>query len=200
MRAKMQEEVLVVPRAALLGDDAFVGLRPPDPVYVDRIRRRGLYRRRAEVEEDPRFKQIIPYMVVCRGDEVFVFRRLRGGGEARLHDLYSIGVGGHINRTDVGDGDPLEVGLARELEEELEFRGPRQVRWLGVLNDERNPVSAVHFGLVYEVRTSADVRVREEEVLRGDFVPVAEALSYYDRMETWSQLVLEGLGWKPGRR
>ncbi len=196
MAGKMEEEVLVVQRAALLGNEVFTGLRPPDPVYVQRIRQHGLYRRRAEVEEDPRFKQIIPYGVVRRGDEVFVFQRLGGGGEARLHHLYSLGVGGHINRADVGEEDPLEVGMERELEEELEFLGPREVRWIGVLNDDRNPVSAVHFGLVYEVHTSGEVRVREKEVLRGGFVPVKDVPSYYERMETWSQLVVEGLGWK----
>ncbi len=196
MTGKMAEEVLVVPRDVLLPEGAFTGLRAPEEAYLRRIRQRGFYRRRGEVEEDPSLKQVIPYVVVRRGEEVFLFRRLGRGGEPRLHELYSVGVGGHIRRADGGEGDPVEAGLVRELEEELEFTAPWTVRWLGVLNDERNPVSAVHFGLVYEVRTSGEVRVREEEVLRGGFVPVADVLSYYERMETWSQLVVEGLGWK----
>ncbi len=191
-----REEVLVVPRALLLGDGVFVGMRPPNPKYLGRIRSGGVYRPRHEVEDDPTFKQIIPYVVVRRGDEVFLFQRLRRGGEARLHGLYSIGVGGHVSRADGAGGDPLRAGLARELAEEVECSGPWAVRWVGVLNDERNPVSAVHFGVVYEATTQGDVRVREREVLRGGFVPVREAVSYYDRMETWSQLVVEGLGWK----
>ncbi len=196
MTGKMDEEVLVVPRDVLLPEGAFTGLRAPEEAYLQRIRQRGFYRHRGEVEEDPSLKQVIPYVVVRRGEEVFLFRRLGRGGEPRLHELYSVGVGGHIRRADGGEGDPVEVGLVRELGEELEFTAPWTARWLGVLNDERNPVSAVHFGLVYEVRTSGEVRVREEEVLRGGFVPVADVLSYYERMETWSQLVVEGLGWK----
>jgi predicted NUDIX family phosphoesterase len=194
---KMDEEVLVVPRDVLLPEGAFTGLRPPDEAYLRRIRQRGFYRRRAEVEDDPSLKQVIPYVVVRRGGEVFLFRRLGRGGEPRLYQLYSVGVGGHIHRADGGDGDPVEAGLVREVEEELEFTAPWEVRWVGVLNDECNPVSAVHFGLVFEANTAGEVRVRERDILEGRFVPVAEAVEYYPRMESWSQLVVEGLGWKP---
>ncbi|MCS7235882.1 MAG: NUDIX domain-containing protein [Armatimonadota bacterium] len=193
--SKMDEEVLVVPRGVLLGGSPFTGMRPPEERYLRRIREHGTYRRRGDVEEDRSFKQVIPYVVVRRGDEVFLFRRLGRGGEARLHHLYSVGVGGHISRADVRD-DPVQAGLARELEEELEFSTPWTARWIGVLNDERNAVSAVHFGLVYEARTAGEVRVREREVLEGRFVPLAEAVWYYDRMESWSQLVVDGLGWR----
>ncbi len=193
---KMDEEVLVVPRRELLRQGAFTGLRPPEEVYLHTIRARGFYRRRGDVEEDLSLKQVIPYLVVRWDDRVFLFRRLAQGSEVRLHHLYSVGVGGHIHRADVGGGDPVEAGLARELEEELELTAPWTARWVGVLNDERNPVSAVHFGLVYEVLTRGPVRVREEGVLEGGFVSVAEALQHYDRMETWSQLVVDGLGWR----
>lgn len=192
----MDEEVLVVPRNALLGQGAFVGLRPPGEGYLQAVQRYGFYRRRGDVEEDPSLKQVIPYGVVRRGGEVFLFQRLRLGGETRLHHRYSVGVGGHIRRADGQGGDPVYAGLVRELTEELEFTTPWEVRWVGVLNDDRNPVSAVHFGLVYEVRTTGGVRVREEGVLEGHFVPLEEVVRYYDRMETWSQLVVDGLGWR----
>ncbi len=195
MTGKMDEEVLVVPRAVLLTSGPFTGMRGPDEAVLRVIRDRGVYRRRADVEEDPSLKQVIPYVVVRRGDEVFLFRRLGQGSEARLHDRYSIGVGGHIRRADGDDGDPVQAGMVRELEEELVFSAPWTARWVGVLNDERNPVSAVHFGLVYEAQTTGEVRVREEGVLAGGFVPLREAVRYYDRMETWSQLVIDGLGW-----
>ncbi|MEG1686418.1 MAG: hypothetical protein RR276_00900, partial [Angelakisella sp.] len=52
---------------------------------------------RPEAENDPTRKQIIPYVVLCRGSEVFATRRLNKGGEARLHGLLSLGIGGHIN-------------------------------------------------------------------------------------------------------
>lgn len=193
---KMDEEVLVVPRSLLLGEVGFVGLHPPEERYLRAVRCYGFYRRRGDVEEDPSLKQVIPYGVVRRGAEVFLFRRLAGGGEVRLHHLCSVGVGGHIRQADGQDGDPVYTGLERELTEELEFTAPWEVRWVGVLNDDRNAVSAVHFGLVYEVRTTGQVRVREKGVLEGAFVPLEEAVRWYDRMESWSQLVVDGLGWR----
>ncbi|MCS7172007.1 MAG: NUDIX domain-containing protein [Armatimonadetes bacterium] len=189
-----EEEVLVVPRERLFAGDCFEGLRWQGLAdFLERIRRHGTFRPRGEVEEDPSWKQIIPYAVVRRGKEVFLFRRTDRGGDARLHHLYALGVGGHVNRQDTGD--PLEAGLQRELGEELEFTAPWQARMVAVLNDESTPVSRVHFGLVYEVRTAGDVRVRETQTLVGGFVPVERLRDYYPWMESWSQRVVEGFRW-----
>lgn len=194
---KMDELVLVVPRTVLLGGDNFIGVRGGDfSAYLACIRSHGTFRRRGDVEDDPSLKQIIPYVAVRRAGDVFLFRRTDRGGDVRLHNLYSIGVGGHINQSDVGDGDPVDAGLAREIEEELIFGRPRRVALVGVLNDERNAVSQVHFGLVYLAQTDGDVRVRETDALSGGFVALSVANQHYDGMEAWSQLVLEGLGWR----
>jgi predicted NUDIX family phosphoesterase len=189
--------VLVVPRSALLRGDDFIGVRTGEVgPFRERIRAHGSFQRRGDVEDDTSLKQIIPYVVVRRGGDIFLFQRTDQGGDARLHHLYSIGVGGHINRSDVGDRDPVDTGLEREIEEELDFSGPRCTELVGVLNDERNAVSQVHFGLVYVARTDAEVRVREADSLTGGFVGMGAANRRYEQMETWSQLVLEGLGWR----
>ncbi len=192
--SRMDEEVLVVPREVLFGDDVFEGLRREGVSrFLDRIRHYGLFRRRGEVEEDPSYKQIIPYAVVRRAEEVFLFRRTDRGGDPRLHHRYAIGVGGHINPQDTGD--PIEAGLRRELAEELVFAAPWEARLVAVLNDEGTPVSRVHFGLVYEVWTKGDVRVREVQALVGGFVPISRLRKFYPLMESWSQRVVEGFGW-----
>jgi len=189
-----EEAVLVVPRTRLFEGDCFEGLRRQGiPEFLARIRRYGSFRRRGEVEDDPSWKQIIPYAVVRRGREVFLFRRTDRGGDPRLHHRYAIGVGGHVNARDAGD--PIESGLRRELVEELEFTAPWEAQLVAVLNDESTPVSRVHFGLVYEVRTEGDVRVREVQRLVGGFVPVERLRDYYSGMESWSQRVVEGFGW-----
>ena len=64
--------------------------------------------RRGDAEEDPAHKQVIPYLVLRDGERWFLMRRTRAGGDARLHDRWSIGVGGHLNP---GDGDV--IGRAR---------------------------------------------------------------------------------------
>jgi predicted NUDIX family phosphoesterase len=163
----------------------------------ERIRQHGFFVERRHAELDSSFKQVIPYCVVVRGGEVFVMRRLEGGGEARLHGKRSVGVGGHINPVDgMGAGDDVVAeGLRREVEEELHVDGPWEVRTVGLLNDDSTDVGSVHVGLVGVVTTEADVRVRETDALEGGFVGVAELrrLLAEERasFETWSALVLD---------
>lgn len=203
-QVKAEEQILVVPREALL-PAPFVGFHPGDgAAYVERVRRWGTYRRRGDVEEDPALKQIIPYLIVRHRDRIFLFQRLRSGAERRLHGLYSIGVGGHIARQDGGAGeeaapeaaaaDVLQAGWERELQEELVVRPPWCARLLGVLNEEDTPVSRVHFGLVYlvEVEDPA-VRVRETDRLSGRLATREEVRAAYPVMETWSQRILDAV-------
>lgn len=191
-----REEVLVVPRDRLLARGPVHGLsRDGLDGYLAAIAAHATFRARGEVEQDPSWKQIIPYLVIRSGDGVFLFQRTSSGGEARLYGRHSIGVGGHINRADVeGEGDPVRAGLRRELEEELEINTPWTARLIGVLNDDLEPVGQVHFGLVFLVETNTpDVRVREAHALCGGFVPAASLAEYAPRMESWSRLIVEAV-------
>ena len=80
-----------------------------------RIRAHGFFVERRHAELDSSFKQVIPYCLVVRRGEVFLMRRLAGGGEARLHGKRTVGVGGHINPVDgMGAGDDVVAeGLRR---------------------------------------------------------------------------------------
>lgn len=189
----LDEEILVVPRT-LLAPPPVRGFTAADVGgYVARIRAHATYMRRADAEHDPAMKQIIPYAIVRHGSRLFLFQRTQAGGEARLHGKYSLGVGGHINRADVqGSRDPLTAGLQREVEEELHIGGTWSARLVGVLNDDANSVGQVHFGLVHVVDTrSPDISVRESDQLTGRLVDGAAVRDLYDRMETWSQLILD---------
>jgi len=71
-------------------------------------------------ENDPTYKQIIPYFILLQGESVFVFDRSSDGKEDRLHHKSSIGIGGHINDKD--DSEPFWAylkGGMRELLEEV---------------------------------------------------------------------------------
>lgn len=190
----MPEDVLIVPRAALFRPGAVDGFtRNHSQAYVEIISRQSSFRPRSQVEEDPSLKQIIPYLLVRYGDRLFLFQRTKAGGEARLHGKYSIGVGGHINRSDVnGSADVIAEGLRRELDEELIVDSPWEARLIGVLNDESNAVGQVHFGLVHVVEVARpNVRVRESDTLSGRLADSQEIRGLHDRMETWSQRILD---------
>jgi predicted NUDIX family phosphoesterase len=195
------EFVLVVPRARLFDDRYPHGFEPFGPGdrerILGRIRDHGFFVERRHAERDPMLKQVIPYALLERGDDLFLMRRLPRGGEARLHGKLSVGVGGHVNPVD-GAADALEAGLRREIEEEVAIDGAWEAAAAGLLNDDATAVGAVHFGLVYRVRTEAAVRVRETDALEGSFVPRGEVLRLLrderPRFETWSALLLDRLG------
>ncbi len=193
-RIPADERILVVPRSLLLTTTPLHGFHPGGvDAYADRIRRHGEFLPRALVEDDPSLKQIIPYLIIRHGGQIFLFQRSARGGEPRLQGRYSIGVGGHVAREDTGGADDfLLAGLRRELEEELIVAGPWWARHVGVLNDDQTPVGSVHFGVVYVVETERPaIRVREEDRLSGRLATAAEVRAAHEWMETWSQLILD---------
>ncbi len=185
------ELVLGLPRAAVPGGLSFRGVRGfPLEAYLDAVTQHGTFRPRDEVESDPSWKQIIPYLALLDGERVFLMRRTRAGADERLHDRYSIGVGGHINPQ---DGDVLG-GLAREWAEEMEADFTPEFQAMGVLNDDSNGVGLVHLGLVYVAQaTGRPVAIRERDKLSGSFATYAEVAAVVDRLETWSELLFTHL-------
>lgn len=197
----IEERVLVVERRALFeGTGEFDGFNAdPDQIrIVSSNMRSSFFAPRAEVEDDPSLKQIIPYCPVCCGDSVLLIKRKKTQDEKRLHDLYSLGIGGHINPLD-GNTDALDAllenALARELNEELLLHCNPSKRLVGLLNDDTNPVGSVHFGLVYTITVPDKdaVTIREKELMDGVFVPAGELVEYADGMETWSRILLDSL-------
>lgn len=185
------EQILGIPREHLFADGSWRGVRPMGAdVLLRAARRFGHYRPRSEAEQDPTWKQLIPYLVLRDGDRLWLMRRTRAGGDPRLHERYTIGVGGHLNPE---DGDVV-AGLRREFDEELDAPWEPAFRLLGVLNDDEDPVGAVHVGLVYETDAAGrPVAIRETHKLEGAFASMDEVEAVRDRLETWSQLVLDHL-------
>jgi predicted NUDIX family phosphoesterase len=191
------EQVLVVPTTAVIaelgGGTPWLGVRPTgEAALADLIRERGEFRPRAAMENDPDWKQVIPYPILRDGPRWFLMRRTRAGSDARLHDRYSIGVGGHVNPDDGGlDGD-LSSALGREWTEELAVDFVPDFRFLGLLNDDTTPVGRVHLGLVYDSDAAGrPVTIRETEKLSGEFVASSGVAAVVDRLETWSRLAFE---------
>src|SRR2546427_4908447 len=117
------EEILVVPRRMLIQKPFRGFTRAGIEDYLHRVREYGVFTPRASVEEDPSFKQIIPYLIVRHRGRLFLVQRSTEGGETRLHGKYSIGVGGHIKRGDAeGAQDVIAAGLKRELEDRKSTR------------------------------------------------------------------------------
>ena len=185
------ELVYVVPRDAVMDHDGWRGIRTAGvSELLDAIERHGRLEPRDAMERDPAFKQVIPYLVLRDGQQYFLMRRTRGGRDERLHDRYSIGVGGHLNP---GDGG-LDGGLRREWSEEIEADFVPPFRLVGVLNDDTTDVGSVHLGVVYVADAAGRrVAIRESDKLTGGFVEPARVAEVANDLETWSLLVFEQL-------
>ena len=193
----MTERILVLPRGKVPGGCDFHGIRSADADAMTALRtaveRHGTYLERTIAETDPGFKQLIPYVIVREGRRFFLMQRTDAGGDARLHGQASLGVGGHLNPVDASE-DVLMAGLRREWSEELEADWDPDFRLIGLLNDDSNPVGAVHLGVVFSVESAGRaVDVREHDKLTGAFAEPHEVAAAWDRLETWSQLVVEAL-------
>lgn len=169
------------------------------------VAREGFFVERAYAERTPALKQIIPYSIVhCEtqhGRRVLSTRRLDTGGETRLHDKHSIGLGGHINPEDLDVAksairNPIEAGTRREIAEELVVNGAYTVRRVGILNDDSNAVGAVHVGVVQVITVSQPVEIREKDQLEGRLLStddLSTMLAEGTNFETWSKLLIPHL-------
>lgn len=186
------EEVLVVRRQDILPDPAWQGLRTFDlEACHHAIAHLSFFLPRARVEDDPTYQQVIPYIIFKSGDRYFTTQRTTAGSDKRIHHLYSLGVGGHINPIDASD--PLGAGLKREWEEEVVYEGSFAPRLIGLLNNDSDPVSRVHIGVVYLVEGTGPISVRETNKLSGQLLTLDELQALGNSLETWSLVVLEHL-------
>ena len=148
------------------------------------------------VEGNESYKQIIVYIIIK--NKKLVYRYMRSGGEDRLMRLYSLGIGGHVNSEDMeSSGDAfgaIEWGFRRELNEELLIRGDYKSKWVGVINDNSNPVGKVHLGIVMEIDVDGEpVYPIDNNLSRGLFEEVSTIIAEKDKYESWSQLLMDYL-------
>jgi len=204
MSTVAEEHVLVIPTSEFHSLGHFQGFSRDLDTYLPAIldSEHLSYRPRSEMEKDPSFKQLIPYVLFRYTDEKgivhsFQYTRGNGQGEARLHTKRSVGIGGHISTDDSQAGTPHDVyrvGMLRELEEEVAIDTPFREQCIGLINDDQTPVGRVHLGVVHLFDVEAPhVTPREDEILESGFHPVSELLPDLVHFETWSQIVLRAL-------
>jgi len=195
------EQVLVIRRSLFDELGSFYGLNPEIGRYLPVFLQPGnhFFVPRGEAEEDSSLKQLIPYVVVTSGEKILHYRRGSGSGESRLLKKGSVGIGGHINDGDglgeAFDSAAYQRALMRELQEELSLGSAFIERPLALLNDDTNPVGAVHLGIVHQCHLAEpEVTANEDAIAELGFLSREELAERNDQLESWSQLVLEGWG------
>ena len=183
------------------------GLISGNSDVLARIVQNGLFRKRNELEEDPSFKQIIPYVIisckevdpsgVMRGQSFYMFRRTTKQTEKRLHNKLHLGVGGHmiLGSSKEPEEQYLISELKRELFEEVKLLNGcliEGIEYIGLINDDTIPVGRCHIGLLYIIHVSnKDVVINEADKMTAEWVDKPHLEEYYEEMETWTKLAID---------
>ena len=195
-----EEMVLVFPRQLLdaLGD--FQGIQLDVGRYTSAILDGGKTRfmPRSQAEDNPDFKQIIPYVLIRQGEQWLHYVRGKGSGEKRLVAKGSIGVGGHINPEDQSlfdsGRDFYDRAVQRELHEELRIDGEFRTHIVALLNDDSTSVGKVHLGVVHLCElTHENVSRGEASLTELRFLSLQELRQRREQLESWSQYCLDHL-------
>jgi predicted NUDIX family phosphoesterase len=195
-----RENVLVVRRSLFEQLGTFQGLSFAPGKYLDAILSRGnnFFLPRAQAENDPEHKQIIPYAVLAHKDKVLYYVRGKKAGEQRLVAKGSIGIGGHMNESDESlfalDEAAYRAGVEREVSEEVRIQTPFEDRIVALLNDDGTDVGRVHLGIVHLFRLAEPkVEKREAMITNLDFLDKPELIKRRETLETWSQICVDAL-------
>jgi predicted NUDIX family phosphoesterase len=195
-----EEMVLGVPRQLLeelkIGQGLQFGVEARMEALLDA--RNSRFRPRSQAEQDSGFKQLIPYVLIQKGNKWLHYVRGKASGEKRLVSKGSIGIGGHINPGDNSlfhrGPEFYEAALQREISEELSLNGAFPTQVLALLNDDSTPVGQVHLGIVHLCRMdNLDVTKRESSITELRFLTLKQLARRRRRLETWSQLCLDYL-------
>ena len=198
--SKWDEQILVVNRKELFNNEEnhFYGFIEKNDEKTKKIIdtfESYEVKRRGDMEEDPNYKQLIGYVLLKDEvtGEVLVYKRLVGGGEARLHGKASVGIGGHMNEVEGKTiFEILKINAARELNEEVgvsEDDALNNLQFIGLINDDKTEVGQVHVGVVYECKVDKQlVEVKEDDTLFIKWMTVEEAKAE-ENYETWSEFL-----------
>ena len=191
------EHVLVVPTLLFHEIGYFQGFSERTEPYLKTLFEPAYtkYRPRDEVEDDPSYKQLIPYCILRYGDQLFSYERGAASGEERLKQKRSIGIGGHISASDAGkSSSAYQEGMRREIDEEVYLDTTYREQLVGLINDDQTEVGKVHLGIVHIFDLdSPKVRPRENSIIEAGFATPAQCAEDRDRFESWSQICLDHL-------
>lgn len=192
--SKQDELILVVKRKHLFAQQApWSGLKEVNfDSYLQTIQEKKDFLPRSIMETDPNYKQIIPYLIFEHNDTYFLMQRQGDATEKRLQNKYSLGIGGHIRQEDM-TSDSIIEWAKREFHEEVSYDGDLEIKPLGVLNDDSNPVGQVHIGFVFLLSGNSGEITVKSELKSGQLLTLDECKPYFTNMESWSQIAFEFL-------
>jgi len=194
------ENVLVIRRSLFDQLGSFQGINFESGKYLDAFLSRGnnFFLSRPEAENNPAYKQIIPYALIAFGNSVVYYVRGKKAGEQRLVAKGSIGIGGHMNESDESlfalDEQAYRVGVEREVNEEIKIDTQFDDRIVALLNDDTTDVGRVHLAIVHVFKLAEPKVEKREAMITGlTFMTKEELMARRESLETWSQICVDSL-------
>ena len=194
------ENILVIKRSLFDQLGSFHGLNFEPRRYLDALLSRGnnFFLPRAQAENNPTHKQIVPYAILAFKDKVLYYVRGKKAGEQRLVAKGSIGIGGHMNESDESlfawDEKAYRAGVEREVNEEIKIDTKFDDRIVALLNDDTTEVGQVHLGIVHVFKLAQPkVEKREAMITNLAFLGKDELLKRRESLETWSRICVDSL-------
>jgi predicted NUDIX family phosphoesterase len=195
-----EENILVIRRSLFDELGAFQGLNFEPEKYLNAILSRGsnFFIPRSDAENNPGYKQIIPYALIAFQNTVLHYVRGKKAGEQRLIAKGSIGIGGHMNETDESlfamNEQAYRAGVEREVNEEIKIDTLFEDRIVALLNDDSTEVGRVHLGIVHVFKLEAPKVQKREAMITGlTFLTRDELMARRASLETWSQICVDSL-------
>jgi len=187
--------VLVFPSSLLREIGLFQGFNFDLDKYLVAIEREHRFLRRSEVEEDPNYKQLIPYVILHHNNTIFSYRRGALLSEKRLLHNYSIGIGGHISVNDPNlFTTSYEEGMRREVQEEIYIDTKYKSNPVALLNDDSNEVGKVHFGVIHVFDLQEPrIRKKEKSINEPTFITLSKIKVDIEKYENWSQICIQNI-------
>ena len=187
-----QEEILVVRRDDLFANiGSWHGLNTTIlDTIIPIITEKQEFKMRNAMETDHRYKQIIPYLVFCHNQQLFVMQRKSDSSDQRLASKLSVGIGGHMRKEDMSSNSLFDWSR-REFLEEVSYEGSYRITKLGIINDDTNEVGKVHLGIVLLLHGSSNAIAIQDEHKHGCMMTLTECMEKRNRFESWSTIILD---------
>ena len=195
------KQIMVVKRETLFAEKSFEGFLPADDVNFESVILSNFeWMNKDKAEINPDYKQPIGYSIIYNPTlkQVFLYKRSvveKDYAEKTLQGKWSCGVGGHIEKIDTQNGNPIHESSLREIQEEIKIFGKKRMQILGYINDDSDDVGKVHFGILYLVVINSDkVEPLDLEISEGGLVPLNvledKCNSVDVIVENWSKIAL----------
>jgi len=200
----VDREIMVVNRDILFEKIYFDGFLDPqefnfESVILDNYE----WMEQGPAERNYLFKQPIGYAILCNPSLEIVFIYQRSSldehySEKRLQGKYSCGVGGHVEKLDVSNTNPINASTLREVNEEVEITVSDNPKVIGYINVDSDDVGKVHFGILYLIETNSEVVMpKNPEIANGKLIHINEFEEICNdpdyAVEGWTKIALESL-------